>query len=292
MYILSFDIEDWFHIFDSTYYNKPEKWDTLPTSVENDTSWLLDFLDKHQLKATFFCLGWVAEKYPSLIKKISERGHEIAAHSFMHIKVQDLDENAFRKDTERVVKSLQELTGNTINTYRAPGFSLNKNTLWAFQILHELGITVDSSLKSNLYMGFPGKIPDEPFLLKCNGFSIKEFPTRTFNFFGDHIIYSGSGYFRVWPYWFVKKRFAASAYEMAYFHPRDFDNHIHKMFAGNPYLQLRYRIGTNYSQTKLKSFVHDFKFLTIKKAIEQVDWDGVKVLKLMNGNSKTDSETQ
>ena len=283
MYILSFDIEDWFHIFDSAYYNKPDKWKKLPTSVETNTNWILQFLDDNSLKATFFCLGWIAGKYPQLIKNISNQGHEVAAHSYFHNKVHHFDHDVFRKDTERVVKKLQDVTGNTIDTYRAPGFSLNKNTIWAFEILHEFGIKVDSSLKSNLHMGFPGKIPNEPFSLKCNGYLIKEFPTRTFNFMGDHIIYSGSGYFRVWPYWFVKKRFGASDYEMAYFHPRDFDNYIHKMFSGNPYLQLRYRIGTNNSRKKMKTFVKDFTFLTIREAAEQVNWDEAKVLDLING---------
>ncbi len=287
MYILSFDIEDWFHIFDNSYYQKPEKWDNLPTSVEKDTSWLLDFLEEHKLKATFFTLGWVAEKYPLLVKKINDLGHQVAAHSYLHTKVHHLGEKAFRQDSEKVIKLLQDITGNKIDTYRAPGFSLNKKTLWAFEILHDLGITTDSSLKSNLYMGFPGRIPNEPFLLKCNGFSLKEFPTRTFNFFGDHIVYSGSGYFRIWPYWFIKKRFQSSKYEMAYFHPRDFDNHIHQMFLGNPYLQLRYRIGTNRSQTKMKYFVKDFNFLTIKEAIDQINWDNSQILDLVNGNNKS-----
>ena len=284
MYLLSFDIEDWFHIFDNTYYNKPGEWDKLPTSVEKNTNWLLQFLHDHNVKATFFTLGWVADKHPALIKNIAGHGHEVAAHSYYHNKVHDLDPFAFRKDTERVIKKLQDITGKSIDTYRAPGFSLNKTTIWAFEVLHDLGIKVDSSLKSNLHMGFPGRIPNEPFLLKCDGFTIKEFPTRTFNFLGDHIIYSGSGYFRVWPYWFVKKRFEASDYEMAYFHPRDFDNHIHKMFAGNPYLQLRYRIGTNSSRNKMKSFIKDFDFLTVEKAVKQVNWNEAKVMDLMNGN--------
>lgn len=282
MNILSFDIEDWFHIFDSAYCNKPEKWKTLPSSVEKNTSWALNLLEENNLKATFFCLGWVAEKHPNLIKKISDQGHEVAAHSYLHNKVHDLSSETFKKDTERVVKHLQDLTGKPIDTYRAPGFSLNKKTLWAFEILHELGIKIDSSLKSNLHMGFPGKIPDEPFLLKCNGYSIKEFPIRTFNFLGDHVIYSGSGYFRLWPYWFVKSRFKVSDYEMVYFHPRDFDNSIHKMFKGNPYLQLRYRVGTNSSKAKMNYFVNDFDFLTIKEAVTRVDWKQAKILTLLN----------
>ena len=283
LYILSFDIEDWFHIFDNAYYSRSADWDSLPTSVEKDTGWLLDFLGEHSLKATFFTLGWVAEKYPALIREMHKQGHEIAAHSHSHAKVHHMGGESFRKDTEKVLKLLEDITGEKVTTYRAPGFSLNKNTLWAFEILHDLGIRVDSSLKSNLHMGFPGRIPDEPFLLHCNGFSMKEFPTRTFTLLGKHIVYSGSGYFRIWHYWFVRKKFRASKYEMAYFHPRDFDNHIHQMFMGHPYLQLRYRIGTNRSQTKLKSFVKDFDFITVKEADRLVDWEKVRTLDLLNG---------
>lgn len=282
MNILSFDIEDWFHIFDSAYCNKPEKWEKLPSSVGKNTSWVLDLLAEYNLKATFFCLGWVAEKHPQLIKNISDGGHEVAAHSFVHNKVYLQDNTVFKKDTERVIKHLQDLTGKPIDTYRAPGFSLNKNTLWAFEILYELGIRSDSSLKSNLHMGFPGRIPNQPFLLKCNGFSVKEFPIRTFNFLGDHVIYSGSGYFRLWPYWFVKNRFKKSAYEMVYFHPRDFDSSIHKMFKTNPYLQLRYRIGTSRSRTKMRYFLNDFEFQTLHQAEKNVDWEKAPVLDLTN----------
>ncbi len=84
---------------------------------------------------------------------------------------------------------------------------MDKSTLWAFEILNELGIENDSSFKSGLHMGFRGRIPNEPFILKGDGFEIREFPTRTFNFFGKHVIYSGSGYFRVYPYIFVQKLF-------------------------------------------------------------------------------------
>jgi hypothetical protein len=229
------------------------------------------------------------DKYPDLIRKINSKGHELAAHSYQHTKVHHLSDKTFKKDTERVIKGLEDLAGNNISIYRAPGFSLNKNTLWAFEILHEHGISIDSSLKSNLHMGFPGRIPKEAFLLKCNGYSIMEFPTRTFNLGGKHIIYSGSGYFRVWPYWFVKWMFKSSGYEMAYFHPRDFDNHIHNFFKGNPYLQLRYRIGTNHSRKKFQSMVDDFDFLTIGAASGKVDWNKAPVLTLTDGKISQES---
>ena len=284
MNILSFDIEDWFHIFDPAYENQPELWAGLSSRAEKNTNWILDFLSSHQLKATFFCLGWVADKYPQLIKSIHEKGHEIAAHSYLHNKVENLNPDSFYTDTKHVVDLLENLIGKKITTYRAPGFSMNKNTLWAFEILNEFGIENDSSFKSGLHMGFPGRIPKEPFILRGSGFEIKEFPTRTSNFLGSHIIYSGSGYFRIYPYRFIRKKFKHSDYEMAYFHPRDFDNQIHQFFKNHPLLQLRYRIGTNSSRKKLEKLVNDFKFITLKNAISSFDWENAKIFDLESGN--------
>ncbi|MCF6342873.1 MAG: polysaccharide deacetylase family protein [Bacteroidales bacterium] len=286
MYILSFDIEDWFHIFHPAYENKPELWNKLNHRVESNTQWVLDFLSRHQLRATFFCLGWVAEKYPQLIKSIHEAGHEVAAHSYMHNKISNLNPETFFADTKRVIDILENLTGSKITTYRAPGFSMNKNTLWAFEILHDLGIENDSSFKSGLFMGFSGRIPNEPFVLKGNGFELREFPTRTFNFLGNHLIYSGSGYFRVYPYSFIQKMFRASKYEMAYYHPRDFDNGIHNYLNNHAFVKLKYRIGTNSSRKKLDKLVREFDFVTMEKAVGQFDWENAVVFDLMNGENK------
>jgi len=283
LYILSFDIEDWFHIFDPAYHNKPGLWENLPTSVESNTSWILDFLDENKLKATFFCLGWVAAKYPRLIREISERGHEIAAHSSLHIKVGELDKKSFGNDTEKVIKTLEDLSGQKIDTYRSPGFSLSKDTLWAFEILHQLGITIDSSLKSSTFMGFSETIPEEPFLLQCDGYSIKEFPTRTFGVLGKRIIYSGSGYMRLFPFFFVRNKYRASNYEMAYFHPRDFDEKVHHFIRQHPLIRLKYRIGTQGLKSKLSRLTDEFNFLPIRQAAAQTDWSKAKTLSLLNG---------
>lgn len=283
MYILSFDIEDWFHIFHPAYENQPELWENLSNRVEQNTQWVLDFLEKHELKATFFCMGWVAEKYPGLIKNIHQSGHEVAAHSYLHNKVNQLTPEQFYDDTKRVINILENLTGEKVNTYRAPGFSMNKNTLWAFEILNEFGIENDSSFKSGLHMGFRQRIPKEPFLLKGNGFAIREFPTRTFNFLGGHVIYSGSGYFRVYPYAFVRQLFKTSGYEMAYYHPRDFDNGVHRFLNRHALIKLRYRIGTNRSRLKLERLVKDFDFLTLGEAVENFNWEKAEVFNLLNG---------
>jgi len=280
LYILSFDIEDWFHIFHPAYENQPDLWDNLSNRVDKNTNWVLDFLDKHELKASFFCMGWVVEKHPQLIKTIYEAGHEIAAHSYLHNKVSNQTSKQFHEDTKRVIESLENLTGSKITSYRAPGFSMDKNTLWAFEILHEFGIENDSSFKSGLHMGFSRRIPNEPFVLQGDGFKIKEFPTRTFNFFGGHLIYSGSGYFRLYPYKFVRRLFKSSKYEMAYYHPRDFDNGIHNYLNHHPLIKLRYRIGTNSSRYKLDKLVSEFNLITLEKAVKQFDWDNAMVFQL------------
>jgi hypothetical protein len=174
---------------------------------------------------------------------------------------------------------LEDITGSKITAFRAPGFSLNDNTQWAFKILQNLGITEDSSLKSGYH--FANKtIPDKPFLIQGNGFSMKEFPTRTHSFFGYKIIYSGSGYFRLLPYQFVKNRFQSSEYEMSYFHPRDFDSKIHTYYAGHPFLQLRYRLGTNRSKKKMGQLLKDFQFITLKEANKMIDWTNATKLKI------------
>lgn len=271
MKILSFDIEDWFHIFDPSFNGKVEKWGKLPSQVEAETDWILSFLEKNEVKATFFCLGWVAEKNPQLIKRIAKNGHGLAAHSYLHRKVGELTEKEFYDDTSRSIKILEDITGNKVTAFRAPGFSFNNNTKWAFEILGQLGITEDSSLKSGFHFGNK-TIPDEPFIIHGDGFSIKEFPTRTHSFFGKKIIYSGSGYFRIFPYQFVKNRFRASGYEMSYFHPRDFDSLIHTFYKGHPILQLRYRLGTNSSKKKISQLVQDFQFITLEEAGKLVDW--------------------
>jgi hypothetical protein len=114
---------------------------------------------------------------------------------------------------------------------------------------------------------------------------MKEFPTRTFNLLGSHFIYSGSGYFRIFPYQFVQKKFKASQYEMAYFHPRDFDNNIHHFFNNHPMLQLRYRIGTNNSRLKIEKLVSEFEFITLQKAINHFDWEKAIIFDMENGES-------
>lgn len=270
MHILSFDIEDWFHTFDKKYYNNPGYWKSLPHAVEKNSEIILDFLEKHNIKATFFCLGWIAENHQGIIKKISRQGHHIAAHSYLHNKREDLSAKNFYLDTERNIKTLEDITGKQVNTFRAPGFSLNHKAKNTIDTLYKLGIRYDSSLKSGFYLN-DKKIPANPFLITTNGISIKEFPIHTFSFLNKKIVYSGSGYFRVLPYNFIKNKLLVNKYEMLYFHPRDFDNSVHNYF-DNPFLKLKYRLGTNSTLSKLELLSKKFIFISLKEANKSINW--------------------
>ncbi len=274
MHILTFDIEDWFHTFDKAYYGKVDEWEGLSTHVVGNTERILDFLSAHQLKATFFWVGWEAERHPALVKKMAANGHEIAAHSFYHRKINDLGREAFRKDTEKTIKLLEDITGNKVYSFRAPGMTISKNTFWALEILNVLGIKYDSSVVAVRN----GWLPDTPFVFKQHGVSIKELPVPAIPFMGMKFIFSSSGYFRIAPFGWAKQKMSRNDYMISYFHPRDFDPDIHRYISNNPYFKLRYRVGANSCMKKLVNLTNAFDFINISEAVQKIDWDKMPVV--------------
>ena len=274
VYILTFDIEDWFHTFNKRFYKKAEKWKILPARLEKNTEKICTFLSENQLKATFFWLGWEAERYPKLVKKLAAEGHEIAAHSFYHKKTYDVSRKAFRKDTEKVIKTLEDLTGKKVKTYRAPGMTINENTLWALDILHELGIQNDSSVVAIK----KSKFPSAPFLFLHNGIKTKEFPVPTVSVFGRKFNYSSSGYFRIVPFSWIKRKMNKTDYMLFYFHPRDFDSEMPRHVPNDPILKIRYGIGVNHSLSKLEKLTNTFHFINMEEAEGQINWEKAPIV--------------
>ena len=137
---LSFDIEDWFHLVEIEAVADPARWDSLSSIVVEYTRWIVETIDKAGVRATFFILGWVADKHPELAKMIAASGHEIATHSYWHRKVYDLTPDEFREDMQRSIEVLSNQTGQKIRGFRAPSFSITPGTEWAFDVLHDLGI--------------------------------------------------------------------------------------------------------------------------------------------------------
>lgn len=222
---LSFDIEDWFHLLDNPLTKYPNQWEQFEKRVDIGLNIILNLCDKYSVKGTFFCLGWIAEKYPDLIREIHSRGHYIGTHGYAHRLVYELSQDEFREDVKKSIEVLQGITGTNIEAYRAPGFSIREDSLWAFGILGELGIKYDSSVfpAHRAHGGLPHLKMRKPFIIKYDHYEIIEFPISTIPLGNFSFSYSGGGYFRLMPLFFLKLFFSSSKYLMTYFHPRDFD---------------------------------------------------------------------
>lgn len=220
MKILTFDIEEWY-----LRKNDPQKEIKIST-YESILSTILDCLDEKNIKATFFCLGKMAQVFPHIVKSISNRGHEIGCHSNTHAWVNKSTPEEFKIDTKTAIDSLQDCIGEKVVSYRAPAFSIDKNSKWAFDILADCGIETDCSIFPTYrdfggFPTFPGK--DKPCKIDLGTKSIIELPINLINLPIVHkqIAYSGGGYFRFMPLWFVKSQIKKSEYVMCYFHLSD-----------------------------------------------------------------------
>ena len=282
MNILTFDVEEWFHLLDIDSTKNPDTWDQYPSRIHDNLARILDYLDEKQIKATFFCLGWIAIKHPLEIKEIAKRGHEIGAHSNSHQLLYELGPERFKIDTAIVINNLENLTGKKVISYRAPRFSLTSDCNWAFEIFSENGIERDSSIfpAKRFYGGFSEFGNAEPAIIEYGGTSIKEFPLGMFSILGQNIAFCGGGYFRLFPYQFIRYRTNHSNYVMSYFHPRDFDPQQPMLEGLSPQRCFKSYVGLTRSFSKFKKWTEDFSFVNLDLADQMIDWDKVKILHL------------
>ena len=226
MKILTFDIEDWFHILDYDGTRDPSKWINYPSRIHRNMDIIYEILQDKNIKATFFVLAWIAEKYPEIIKKISDLGYEIGSHTYAHQLVYEQSRNGFKNDVEKSIKIIEDLTGKKVKCFRAPGFSITKDNLWALEVIKELGIEYDSSIFPAVrsHGGLKINKLDKPCIISYKNVKIKEFPINTNSILNTKYVFSGGGYFRIIPYFMLKRFFKKSDYVMTYFHPRDFDH--------------------------------------------------------------------
>jgi polysaccharide deacetylase family protein (PEP-CTERM system associated) len=229
-HIMTVDVEDYFMVEAFAGSVKQSSWDNWPSRVVNNTQRTLDIFDKYGVKGTFFFVGWVAEKFPELVRDVHARGHELACHSYWHRAVYSLTPEEFRDDTRAAVRAIEDAAGTKVQGYRAPSWTITKDSLWALDILAEEGFTYDSSIypiHHDLY-GVPGaqRVPyDLP--LKDGG-ALREFPPATVKLFGQNIPGAGGGYLRIFPMaytrWFFRKFEQAKGEQLVvYFHPWEID---------------------------------------------------------------------
>lgn len=275
MNILTFDIEEWF-----VYQQYPKGGADYYLPIINDyLDRLLSLLEENNIKATFFCLGKVAEEFPEVIKKIAEKGHEIGCHSYQHKFVTDLTRKEFYNDTLKAKTLLEDVSGQKVVAYRAPAFSFTKNNKWAFEVLAELGFEYDCSIfpANRSFGGFSSFPANEPVVIDIKGRKIKEFPINIDTFLGLSIPYSGGGYFRLLPYNFIRRLANKNDYVMSYFHIRDFDAK-QKSVKSLRYFKSYYGVKSAFH--KLSRYITENKFISLYDADKRIDWSKSKTLKL------------
>lgn len=280
MNILTFDIEEWFHILDNESTKTAKEWKNYESRIHENMERIFSILEMHQVKATFFCVGWIAETYPDIIKSIAARGYELGTHTRMHQLVYEQTRETFSQDIEFSIKTLEDITGHKVKYFRAPGFSIREDNKWAFEVLAENGIEVDSSIfpAPRAHGGFPTYKQPVPSLLKYKGITLKEFPINYTNIIGKSIIFSGGGYFRLFPYNIIKRWTAQSNYVMSYLHPRDFDASQPIIQELSAFRKLKTYIGLKGAEKKLNQWLTDFPFIDIATAVKMIDWDTVPVV--------------
>lgn len=282
MRILTFDIEEWFHILDNAQTKTEIEWESYESRIHANMETIFDITDQANVSATFFVVGWIAEKYPEVVKEICKRGYEIGSHTHMHQLVYEQNRKSFFNDVEKSIKILEDISGDKIRSFRAPGFSITNANKWAFEVLAELGIEIDCSVfpAGRAHGGLPQYGHSQPSILSYNGINLKEFPISTTRYFNKQIIFSGGGYFRLFPYNLIKKWTQKSEYVMTYFHPRDFDANQPKIPGLSIPRQFKSYVGLKQSKVKLQRWLDDFNFMDIKTADRIIDWNNVKNIKL------------
>jgi len=282
MNILTFDVEDWFHVLDNPATKGEKQWMQLESRIHQNMDRIMDLLEKNHQKATFFSMGWVARKYPEIIKKIDSLGYEIASHSDMHQLAYEFNREEFRQDLERSVKSIEDITGKKVRAYRAPGFSLMQENKWVFEELINNGIEIDCSVfpAQRAHGGFKEFGYAEPAYIDINGQKIKEFPINIYPILGNNIIFSGGGYFRLLPYSLLKYFMNRSDYVMTYLHPRDFDPEQPMIDGLSLVRKFKSYVGLEGALGKLEKLITDFDFVDLNEADNMLEWSNTKVIKL------------
>ncbi len=272
-HILSFDIEDWFHLVGIDAVSDSAKWPTLPSLVVEYTRRIVDLVSNTGVRATFFILGWVAERHPQLVRIISAAGHEIATHSYWHRRVDQLSPDEFRKDLQLSIDVLQEQTGKKVLGFRAPTFSITPGTEWAFDVLHDVGLAYDASLfpVPRAHGGYP--CPQEAHLFSHvpSGRPIPELPMSGVLRVGSACLpFSGGGYVRLLPQWLIRRGFnsfeRAGVPVVVYLHPRDFAPDCPRVSMP---MKRRFKcyVGLNSTVAKLRMLLNSYRFDTCAAAL-------------------------
>jgi len=274
--ILTVDLEDWFVVENLKGNIQFDEWDELPARVVENTNRLLELFDHYSVSATFFVLGWIAEKHPRLIYNVASMGHEVACHSYQHGRVDSLTEKQFREDTKRAVQAIGEACGVSPVGYRAPSWSINSKIPWAFEVLAEMDFLYDSSvypIKHDIY-GEPGGPKRTVKIILDSGKSIYEVPASTVSILGRNFPVGGGGYLRHSPFWFTKKMIRKLNRDnhpaIIYIHPWEIDSDQPRLDGLTALQRYRQYGSIPTIERKMELLLQTFDFCTIKDYIRRL----------------------
>jgi len=280
---LSFDIEDWFHIVEIDALDDPDQWPKLSDEsslVERYTELILSICAEHDTKATFFLLGWIADRHPALVRRIAEAGHELATHSYWHRKVYELSPREFREDIQRSIDAIHTAAGPDLAApvlgFRAPSFSITQGAEWALDTLLDLGIRYDASLfpAKRGHGGYPCE-PGAHLVTAPSGRTIPELPMSIAPIgvgpIAKSMCYSGGGYLRLLTRGMIeqgiKSELAAGRPTVVYLHPRDFAPDCPRV-PMPPHRRFKCYVGCATTERKLRTLLARHRWSTCRDALE------------------------
>lgn len=264
---LTIDFEDWYQGLEIPH----TEWGGYEDRIERVGRRLLDLLDETGVRATFFVLGYLAERHPDLVRQIANRGHEVGTHGYSHMFIYRQPARLFRSEINRAIRFLEDVTGQPVLGHRAPFFSITRESLWALEVLGELGIRYDSSIFPvlNYRYGIEGA-PRWPHQIEAGSQSLMEFPISTWQVLGHIVPVAGGAYFRIYPYGFTRRVFQAINQAgqpvVFYVHPWELD-------PDHPRIRLPRRIAlTHYfnlqaTERRLRRLLGDFSFAPMKEVL-------------------------
>lgn len=269
---ISIDVEDYFQVSNFREVVPFESWDTWPSRVERNTSLLLEELDRAGAKATFFVLGWCAERFPALVRRIVEAGHEVAAHSYDHRLVYDLEPAEFRSDLRKTAALLEKAGGVRVTGYRAPSFSITAACPWAHGVLVEEGYLFDSSVFPVRHHRYGNRgCPRFPHVIETGKGPLAEFPLSTLRVLGQNLPVAGGGYFRLLPVGLLARALRSIEREkkpfILYLHPWEFDPEQPRVEGVSRLRTLRHRLNLRRSLTKLRCLLGEFSFAPVSTVL-------------------------
>lgn len=272
---LSFDVEEHFQVSAFESPMRRRHWEQFESRVESNTEKLLGLLHQSGVHATFFVLGWVAERYPSLVRRIASAGHEVASHGYAHELITAQTQVAFREDIRKAKGILENILQQPVLGYRAPSFSITKDTMWAIQILIEEGYAYDSSIFPVVHdrYGVPSANPLIHQLSTPAGV-LWEVPPSTVKCLGVRLPIAGGGYFRLYPYAvlraLLRKLEGEGSALVMYMHPWEFDPDQPRM-EGSMVSKMRHYLNLHKTEGRMRALLRDFSFAPIRRVFPQVE---------------------